>query len=196
MRRVTSLFSHSHNRPCYNLMVSSKVLLKFPINFIVCAALVLLDIGSAQYSRAGSARSEPGNFGLGLILGDPTGLSLNYELGSKRSIDAALAWTLSGNRFRIHADHLWHIPNAIELKNANPLGYFYGVGGRIILSNKVNDKSNNSYSALGVRASNGLRYRFFNAVPIEVFLEVALNLNLVPATDVDADFALGARYYF
>jgi hypothetical protein len=48
---------------------------------------------------------------------------------------------------------------------------------------------------IGPRAPVGLSYNF-RKVPIEVFGEIALVLDLIPATGADLDLALGGRYYF
>ena len=55
------------------------------------------------------AAAEEKRVGLGIIVGEPTGLSANYLLGPDNSIDLAVAWNVSGNNdFVLHADYLWY----------------------------------------------------------------------------------------
>ena len=48
-------------------------------------------------------------FGLGIIIGEPTGISMKYKLGGITAIDAGIAWSFGNNSgFHIHSDFLWH----------------------------------------------------------------------------------------
>lgn len=59
-------------------------------------------------ASAAGARAAEG-FGIGLILGEPTGLSIKKWIGPERAIDAAAAWSLAEHeRFQFHADYLVH----------------------------------------------------------------------------------------
>lgn len=128
-----------------------------------------------------------GPLGLGVIVGDPTGLSAKYKLTESTSIDAAAAWSLgSHNVFGFHADYLLSVDNALVIKNAEfPL--HYGLGAIIVVADDVN--------AVGLRFPVGLSY-LFDRHPIELFTEIAGLLLLAPDTDFDIQLALGARYYF
>ena len=60
------------------------------------------------------AQSE--NFGLGAIIGKPTGISGKYWLNNENAIDAALGYSFENNSsINIHADYLWHIYNVFDL---------------------------------------------------------------------------------
>jgi len=48
---------------------------------------------------------------------------------------------------------------------------------------------------LGIRFPVGVAYLFDDA-PVDLFLEVAPTLDLVPGTYLDFDAGLGVRYYF
>ena len=50
-------------------------------------------------------------------------------------------------------------------------------------------------TVLGVRIPFGLAY-WFESQPIEVFLEIAVILDLAPATELDLGAGLGIRYFF
>ena len=125
-----------------------------------------------------------GNTGLGIMIGEPSGISLKSWFNSKNSVDFGLAWSLSGNDdIYVHADYQWY--QWLDVEKGN-LALFYGIGGRAIFSNDT---------FVGARIPLGLTYLAPEA-PLEFFLEVAPVLNLIPDTDGDADGGIGVRYYF
>jgi len=143
------------------------------------------------------ARADDG-FGLGVILGEPTGISVKKWISHDNAIDAAAAWSFSENdSFQIHADYLIH--NFDVLKSAVPEGrlpVYFGIGGRIKLQNNDNLNRRNDHDALlGVRIPFGISYLFAKA-PVDVFAEIVPVLDLIPGTDFDINGAIGARFYF
>ena len=73
------------------------------------------------------------NFGVGVILGEPTGLSGKYWISPERAFDVALAYSfLEDNKsFAFHADHLYHMEGIIDQHYKMPLYYGFGVRFRI-----------------------------------------------------------------
>src|SRR5690606_36657366 len=72
-------------------------------------------------------------FGLGIILGEPTGFSAKLNLSQKISIDGALAWSLDGDTsFHLHSDLLFHSRNIfrIDADDIQTKGFdlYYGAG--------------------------------------------------------------------
>jgi hypothetical protein len=131
------------------------------------------------------AQSE--NFGLGAIIGKPTGISGKYWLNNENAIDVALGYSFENNSsINIHADYLWHIYNVFDTQITLPL--YYGVGG------KFNAKDGNK-SSLGVRGVIGLVW-WPERAPLDVFFELAPVFNLIPETELDIDAAIGVRYFF
>lgn len=137
-----------------------------------------------------SLKAQNKGFGLGIIIGEPTGVSAKIFTGGN-AIDLAAAWSFADNGgFHIHGDYLFHNYSLIKVENGR-LPFYYGVGARV----KFLDR--NRYSddvVLGARFPVGLSYEFsgFNA---DIFFELVPILNLVPATDFDLNGALGFRYY-
>ncbi|MHC1736755.1 MAG: hypothetical protein AB9882_01945 [Ignavibacteriaceae bacterium] len=127
-------------------------------------------------------------FGLGIIIGEPTGVSAKYWVSSQNALDFALGYSFARkyNRFHIHVDYVWNNENLIRSAERFPV--YYGIGGKF----QAYDSEN---SSLGVRGVLGIMW-YPRKLPIDVFLEVAPVLRLVPATDFDIDAGLGARYYF
>ena len=140
--------------------------------------LLLLFVSMAKAQRSG--------MGLGLIVGEPTGISFKYWTGSTTAFDAALAWSfVDEGAFHIHGDYIFHNMRLITIPEGM-LPFYYGIGARI----KTADETK-----LGVRVPLGLAYLFHN-VPVDIFLEVVPILDLIPETDFGINAALGARYFF
>jgi len=133
-----------------------------------------------------SASAQDKRIGLGIIVGEPTGVSFKYWTTNTTAFDAALAWSfIDGGAFHIHADYIFHNFNLIRISEGK-LPFYYGIGGRIKTANKTQ---------VGVRVPLGLAY-MFNTAPIDIFLEVVPILDLAPKTDFRINAAIGARYFF
>lgn len=128
----------------------------------------------------------PGVFELGIIIGEPTGISAKLWTGEKTAVDGAIAWSLGeGNDMHIHADFLVHDFSLINVSSGQ-LPLYYGIGGRVRI---------NGDARLGARIPVGLSY-LLESLPMDIFLEVVPVLDLVPHTDFDIDLAIGVRYIF
>jgi hypothetical protein len=128
------------------------------------------------------------NFGVGIILGEPTGISGKYWMSSDRAFDAALAYSfLEDNKsFAFHANYLYHLYGVIDKYYKMPLYYGFGVRFRI--------RENND-NTFGVRGVIGLLI-YLKEAPVDVFFEAAPVFRLLPNTQIDFDIAVGARYFF
>jgi len=132
--------------------------------------------------------SQDNGFGLGVILGEPTGVSAKSWISSTTAIDAALAWSFVDNgALHIHADYLIHNFQLINIEGKGKLPVYYGIGARI--------KFGNDDTRLAVRIPVGIDYLFGDA-PVDIFLEVVPMLDLIPKTKFQFNAALGARYFF
>lgn len=150
---------------------------------VVFTLLILTaTISSAQAQSSGGR-------GVGVIVGEPTGLSFKKWIDNVRALDAGIAWSLSKNEsLHLHVDYLFHrfdrISN-IEVKGKLPL--YFGIGVRVQL--------NDADDVVGVRAPLGISYLLPDA-PIDLFVELVPILDIVPGTEFNLNAALGARYYF
>ncbi len=159
------------------------------LSMIKRTVLALALLGGTAGAAWSDARplGSAGDFGAGLIIGDPTGLTGKWWLSQTRAVDLALAWDLSGpeNRFETHADYLWHFPLHIAgMEGRLPL--YVGVGGRLLAGHNAR---------VGVRVPFGISY-LSAQVPFEVFAEVTPLLDFTPDSDTSVSAALGARFYF
>ena len=162
----------------------------------ILAALVGLVVFCGS-SQAFAQQAESG-FGLGLILGDPTGLSLKGWTTGNMAIDGAIGFDIiddDDQDFRGHFTVLWHFPLA-SMQRANMLLYT-GPGAAIAIWDRYRgrDRRDDDEFWLGARGSVGLDFTFLNP-PLDVFIELALVLWLIDDVDVDWDGAAGLRYWF
>ena len=123
---------------------------------------------------------------LGLILGSPTGISGKLWTGRDTAIDAAIAWSLSGdNHMHLHGDFLVHDRNLLGSSDGS-VPFYYGLGGRIVMKDET---------TLGARIPVGVGY-YPPSISIGLFLELVPVLDLLPDVDFDFDAAVGVRYVF
>ncbi len=142
--------------------------------------LIVLGINHAK------AQTASGDFGLGLIIGEPTGLSAKYYLGGNNALDFGVAWSLGRHSsFHAHADYLRHKFDVFEVETGR-LPFYYGVGARVL---------GGEDGAVGIRIPVGVSYYFQND-PLEIFFEVVPILDLAPSTTFSGNGGLGIRYYF
>jgi len=152
--------------------------------------LVLLGLGLVMFCSVASAKDR--NFGLGIIAGEPTGLSSKLWTGKNTAIDGALAWSFGsfgtfGNQgaLYVHTDYLFHNFNFIRVEKGQ-LPVYCGIGVSAMLSNSI---------GVGIRIPLGMEYMFAEA-PIGIFLEVVPMLVVVPSTSFGVNAGLGIRYFF
>jgi len=176
--------------------------------------ILLATFGIALFAAAAEARPRPDGhlggrrveanktFGLGIVLGAPTGLIGQYFLSSDRALDFGIGdiynyFDRSG--LHIYADYLWH-PTSLVSTEAFELPLYIGVGGRFWnFDNRVNGNTN-SASAFGIRVPVGVSFDF-NAVPLDVFIQVVPVLDFYSnyaahSVYLDIDASFGIRYWF
>ena len=129
--------------------------------------------------------AQDSGFGIGIILGEPTGISVKNWITSKTAVDAAVAWSVYDPSLHIHADFLVHNFNLITVSKGQ-LPLYFGLGARIRLADET---------YFGARIPVGLDYHFSSA-PLDIFFEVVPILNFVPSTTFDLNAAIGMRYFF
>lgn len=157
---------------------------------ISCVALVGVAMASTD-ARA----EEKGVFGAGLIVGEPTGLSVKYYLGDDTAIDGAVGGAFLGKGIQVHADYLWH-PWILENKPSFVLPAYIGLGARVL--NRNGGGGVEDHVRIGARFVGGVLFDF-REVPLDVFVEVAGVADYRTRGDafgIDINVGAGVRYYF
>ena len=131
--------------------------------------------------------SQSKGFGLGIIVGEPTGISAKYWTTSNTALDFGLGYSFVKNsRFHLHADYLFQVNNLFET-NEN-IALYYGPGARLRLVDEGD-------SRLGFRFGVGLVWIPKNA-PVDVFVEIAPLLDIIPETAFSFNGGVGVRFFF
>lgn len=129
-----------------------------------------------------------GRFAAGLVIGEPTGISLKYWLTDKLAVDGALGWSFYRETdFHIQSDLLWHRFDMFHVSGGE-LPFYLGVGARVKFRERADD-------LVGIRVPVGVSY-LFNDVPVDVFFEVAPIIDVSPSVRGGFTVGVGARYRF
>ena len=134
---------------------------------------------------------SPEGFGIGVILGSPTGLALAYRWSDRHALASGLAWNFSHDDFSLHLDYeftVWEfvVPETTEVT----FPFYVGVGGRFRSGNYHWNDPN-----FGVRIPIGICIKPASA-PIDAFVEIVPGVGLIPSTDPFLDGGIGARVWF
>ena len=126
-------------------------------------------------------------FGLGVVLGEPTGISAKFWLTSGTALDFGLGYsfTSSNSLFDFYADYVFH--NSDMIHSEENFVVYYGPGARL--------KIKESTSRLGVRGVIGILW-LPRGTNFDVFIEIAPILDIIPATKFDFSGGIGGRYFF
>jgi len=143
---------------------------------IILIAIILLAL---------PASSAPKKFGAGIIIGEPTGISLKYL-----NFASGIAWSVQ-NHLHIHVDY-WIYNGLLK----SPVNWFIGAGAkfRYMTKESKDRKEKDNAFGFGFRIPVGLQW--FVIPEVELFAELAPGISLFPGTAFDIDGGLGARYYF
>jgi hypothetical protein len=143
---------------------------------------------------------KPDGFGIGLVLGQPTGLAFALRNEEKSNIQAGMGWSFQHRRIHLTGDYTRNL--FIFRPDDTPkvrYALYAGLGGRVIIGSASGDSNKNrgdlDAASLGVRVPVG-----FAMLPtdqrIDVFLEVAPVMLLIPSAKFGFDAALGSRIFF
>lgn len=139
-----------------------------------------------ETANAQAATGNGGNFGVGFMVGEPTGVSIKNWNNEFTAVAIGAAWSLSGRNeaLHLHTDFLVH--SWFEDVETRGLNFYYGLGIRVIFEDDPN---------FGARFPIGLNYVFQN-VPFDMFVEAVPILDISPELEFAGNGAFGIRYYF
>jgi hypothetical protein len=172
------------------------------------AALAFSSVLGLLAGNAVAAPAASSDFGLGFILGNPSGLSAKLPTSGINAFHFILAYDQGGGwgnrgwddnygncgpnndndcngRLYFGGDYVWYNYNAIPVKQGR-LPFYYGPG----IWTSVSDNT-----GVGIRFALGLEYQFATA-PFDIFLEIAPGVRVIPNTSGYVSSGLGARFYF
>jgi len=144
---------------------------------------LLVAVASAQLSGTG----------IGIIVGEPTGLSLKSWLSAKTALTVGAAWSFRNDgSLLLWADYTLHSFNITRSADPRSLAFYYGIGGKVGFVDR-NDTKNET--VIGARIPLGLMLPIGTS-PVAVFLEVVPTLDLSPDTDFGVNGGIGVHFFF
>jgi STE24 endopeptidase len=159
----------------------------------------LLAIGlllTSLSARAGIP--EPRQTGVGVVLGEPTGLSGKLWRDRKHAFDAAFAYSFD-DFLLVSGDYLFHFDSSLQA-DFKP---YVGIGGLFYVSTLSDKHRRHGFGDDGTAAGIGLRIPLGiewlsrdPELPIGVYLEVVPGVGIVPNSFGFIEGGIGARYYF
>lgn len=129
-----------------------------------------------------------GQNGLGIVFGDPSGVTFQHKVNAQQFADFYFAYTWD-SEWVFMGDYKFRLNGLFN--ESTPLVPYAGIGAFF----KIEDKKHHDDVALGVRIPLGAEWRIQNS-PIVVFGELVPALRLIKSTDGDFQAGLGARYFF
>ena len=134
------------------------------------------------------ARAEA--IGIGLFLGEPSGLDLKIGLGAKSSVDVVIGQSSFRDNRTDYAHVTWLLTPFVARGRSVLVPFRIGIGAAAI--GVVDD---NAHMAVRVPFELGFRFR---RTPLEIYGEIAIKGVFVEEDFItfDADSGLGIRFYF
>lgn len=146
------------------------------MKIIICSLLIIL-----------SFHASANQTGVGISLGNPTGLNGKYWLEGNKAVDAGLGFSIGDSTdFSLHSDYLLHNEGAFFFNDVHPLDLYYGLGFRMEFADEIE---------FGARIPIGLSNRSENKSS-DIFAEIAPILDFLGRNGLELHFLVGSRYYF
>ena len=151
------------------------------------AGLLLIVCASAGLSSSSSSPSR--KWGLGIVVGAPSGLSLKYWQSSRVAYQGSIGGMWGGG-LMIGADYLVHED---ALRNPS-IPFYYGPGIFIGDAGFGGPNYSRRNLALGIRAAFGVDY-IVRDHPFDVALEIGPALLLTPVLGMGIELSISIRFY-
>jgi len=165
---------------------------------MICLALAAPAFAAPAKSKAKktsttiqlAGKPADGPMGIGVFLGQPTGVTFEMDLSDTSWLDFKATWSFAGGHggfnILLQGNYEYAFPGLLAIED---ILFTPFVGGGVFAN--VYDGG----ASIGVRVPGGLAYRF-RKVPLELFLEIGLDMYLIPGFGLDGSGGLGARYRF
>ncbi len=156
------------------------------VSVLSCAGLVLSAAPVAAQNEQILQSSQGGRFGLGFVLGEPSGVNAKLWQGPELALQGGLAWSfVDDGATAVYGDLIWHKFGLLDVSSGG-LPVYLGAGVRAQFGDETR---------FGIRTVVGLDYIFPQA-PFDVFLELVPTFDMTPEAEVVLSAAVGFRYFF
>lgn len=142
-----------------------------------------------------SRPADKGTLGIGIVVGEPTGITAKLYLEDDQAIQAAVGPSFFGGGIELHGEYVWH-PWILQDRDSFVLPVYLGPGVRFI--DYYGGRGGTSTFATGLRGVIGMLFDFKD-VPLDVFVEAAggaeYNFNASSHWGPVLNLGAGVRYY-
>lgn len=143
-------------------------------------------IVSAAETKAQAGTVTENGFGVGFIVGLPSGLSASLPTGPNNAFNFLLGYDLSKDaNLALLGDYVWRRSDLIPVE-IGKVSVYYGPGVRLMLADQPE---------AGIRGVLGIDYIFEDS-PIQALFELSPGINIVPNTRPSITAGIGLRYFF
>lgn len=155
-------------------------------------AFAAVAVGLALSAAPAPAAAAGRTFGLGLSLGNPTGLNGKWNIAGPHALDFTLGWAPYWGEGAVvvnylYSLHTWRVGGPLD-------GISLYLGGGLRLGFGESRRWNESGVGLGVRVPVGVSFMF--NVPVDVFITLSPGVRVLPPAWFDFDGMIGARWWF
>jgi hypothetical protein len=130
--------------------------------------------------------SIPANFGIGMVIGEPTGVNMKKWISEKSALGSEIGWSFPGERIHISVDYLVHFPEWIGKANLYP---YLVIGARL----KIRTEQGSDQFRSGIRFGAGIEYICGR---LGLYGEIDPVVDMLPDTRFGLEGGIGARCYF
>jgi len=124
-------------------------------------------------------------FGVGIGVGDPTGLSFALRTERLLTVSSMIGWDFRQQEFHIHADNQFPLAEIQPPESVLAMTFYSGIGGTV---------------DFGDDAGIGVRVPFVAALsfdkPMEIFIELVPVMGVFPAMELSLQATMGVRGWF
>lgn len=163
---------------------------------LVVFSLTLL----AWNAQAQTPQTQSGKtWGVGIILGDPTAITLKHRISERRALDFGFGYHWHDS-FLFYGDYLFQFPGTFKTdsKEVNTIVPYVGVGPAVSFHTEEKRKRVGDREvkvALMGRIPLGLNFVIPDS-PLELFAEIVPLINIIPGLDFGVGGGIGIRVFF
>jgi len=164
---------------------------------VVLMFLAFLFIASGSTNANGPGGK---NWGFGIVLGDPTGLTVKYWTNRENAFNFYIGDSYFGSP-RIGTDYTWHFDvfksNVVELYAGPGAVIGFGKGKKFWYKDYDGDKfyaRSDSDLGIAIRGMVGVNV-IPERTPIEIYLELGPLVGIIPEFGSTFEGAIGIRFY-
>jgi hypothetical protein len=150
--------------------------------------LIVAILVSSSGLNAQVSRIDPGDWGIGAVLGEPTALNVKRWVMWNSAFDFGAGWSWKGEGyFTGYFDYIWHNFYFFEQPGSGDLPVYFGAGARFVVEGDD--------VRFGVRTPIGVEYVMYNR-PLSFFIEIVPIFDFTPETEGNLSGGIGFRYMF